>query len=65
MIRRIEREVKPLYDELLFLPYRASNSDPYPFEWVNYDAAHLDYGALLVRLSREYEHRFNGTHRHG
>lgn len=60
VIARLTRDVRPLYDEIQFLRYRATNVDPYPFEWVDYDATVTDYGALLVRVRREYEHRFNG-----
>ena len=60
VIKRLTADTRPLFDELLFLPYRATNVDPYPFDWVAYDDVAANYGALLVRVSREYEQRFDG-----
>ena len=57
-------QAKPSFDEFLVLRYRATNAEPYPFEWVDYDATQLDYGAILTRICPEYERRFrngNGT----
>lgn len=56
--RRIMKEAKPAFDELLVLPYRASNVPPYSFERVDLRAVDLDYGAIPTRISREYERRF-------
>lgn len=60
---RLIAEARPAFDEFLILRYRATNSAPYPFEWVNYDEMFQDYGAILVRVSRAYESRF-GTGAH-
>lgn len=57
---RLMTRARPAFGEFLILRYRATNADPYPFEWVNYDETALDYGAILVRVAREYEHRFGG-----
>jgi hypothetical protein len=38
--------------------YRATNVELYPFEWVDLKATELDYGAILMRISREYTRRF-------
>jgi hypothetical protein len=57
-------QARPHFDEFLILPYRATNAPPFPFEWVAYEEANLDYGAILTRISREYDRRFkngNGT----
>jgi hypothetical protein len=56
--RRIRERVEPHYDELVFLSYRASNRDPYPFEWVNESRTKKNYGSALIRISTEYEKRF-------
>lgn len=56
--RRLRALAAPAFDEFLMLRYRATNEDPFPFEWVNYDESRLDYGAALARISREYETRF-------
>lgn len=46
------------YDEFLILRYKATNEDPYPFEWVNQRETQLEYGAALTRISNEYQRRF-------
>ena len=43
---------------LLVLRFRATNVSPFPFEWLDYAQTAKEYGALLVRLSREYDRRF-------
>jgi hypothetical protein len=55
---RLLAEVKPKFFELIILKYRATNDPPYPFEWVSYADTFQDYGAALVRISREYDIRF-------
>jgi len=55
---RLRTNAAPKFDEFIFLRYRATNEDPFPFEWVDYDATRQDYGAALARISREYEERF-------
>lgn len=56
--QRIRGEVGPHYDETVILRFRASNVAPYPFAWVNHANTQLDYGAALIRISREYDARF-------
>ncbi len=51
-------EAASAFDEFLVLRFRATNERPYPFEWVDLEATGLDYGAVLVRVSRKYEERF-------
>lgn len=46
------------FDEFQLLAFRASNMDPYPFEWLDFDTTLTEYSALLTRVSREYEARF-------
>lgn len=58
---RLMARAKLHFGEFLILRYRATNAEPYPFEWVDYDQMALDYGAILVRISREYETRFSGA----
>jgi hypothetical protein len=48
------------FDEFLVLQYRATNEEPYSFQWVDYNRSFRDYGAILTRISREYEKRFGG-----
>jgi hypothetical protein len=50
--------VRQEFDEFLPLRYRATNEDPFPFEWVNQRETELEYGAALIRISNEYQRRF-------
>jgi hypothetical protein len=51
-------QAAPRFDEFLILRYRAVNEPPYPFEWADYSRTFNDYGAILTRISREYDRRF-------
>ncbi len=55
---RIRAQVAGKFDELLILQFRATNTDPFCFEWMDYRETIMDYGAILTRISREYENRF-------
>ncbi len=56
--RRLVGEAAPSFDEFLLLRFRATNAPPFPFEWVKHAETSADYGAILTRLSREYDRRF-------
>jgi hypothetical protein len=56
--RRLQHHVASLYDEFVVLRYSATNIAPFPFQWVNPNETSADYGAALVRISREYDSRF-------
>ncbi len=56
--RVLRAEAAPKFDEFLILRYRATNEEPYPFEWVDYSQSFNEYGAILTRISREYDKRF-------
>ena len=56
--RRLELEAKPHFDEFLFVPFKATNVSPFSFEWVDLKSLRLDYGAILARVSSEYERPF-------
>jgi len=56
--RRIEDKVSPHYDELLILRFSATNNPPYKFDWVNAQETKQLYGSALVRISAEYDRRF-------
>jgi hypothetical protein len=58
IVPRIEERVRPSYDELLILRFKATNAAPFPFEWVDPDNTERAYGAALVRISRSFEDRF-------
>jgi hypothetical protein len=55
--RHIE-ELRSHLDELLILPYLATNAAPFPFAWLDTNQTRRDYGSFLVRISRHYEQRF-------
>jgi hypothetical protein len=46
------------YDELLILPFEATNQRPFPFMWLNAHGVDLDYGAALARIGQVYDQRF-------
>lgn len=56
--RRLVAQAAPAYDEFVILRYRATNEEPFAFEWVDATRTEQDYGAALVRISREYDRRF-------
>ncbi len=55
---RLENGAQPAFDEFLFLEFKASNVEPFDFEWLNRTTTLNEYGAVLTRLSRKYEGRF-------
>jgi|SRR5690242_10145907 len=55
---RLRKDALPVFDEFLILNFTATNTRPYPFTWKDYGVLHLEYNALLTRLSREYDTRF-------
>lgn len=55
---RVLAQAAPAFDEFQVLRFRAENTAPFAFEWVDYAKTAKEYGALLVRLSREYDQRF-------
>lgn len=57
-IDRVTSEAKPHFDEMLFLPFLATNLAPYEFAWQNFTVTRNNYAALLLRVSAEYEARF-------
>lgn len=48
----------PKFDEFLVLRFIASNQAPFSFEWVSKSQTAMDYGAVLARISQQYEMRF-------
>lgn len=57
-VQRLEERAAPEFDEFLFLRFAATNTEPFPFAWVNEKDTVLQYAAMLTRVSREYEARF-------
>ena len=56
--RRLCSRAAESFDEFQILRFRATNVSPFPFEWVDLDQTSKEYGALLIRVSREYDRRF-------
>ena len=55
---RLVRDAAPAFDEFQLLKFRATNVSPYSFDWVSYGITRMEYSAMLVRISREYDKRF-------
>lgn len=56
--KRLLARAAPAFDEFQILPFQATNIAPFPFDWLDYERTVKEYGALLVRVSREYDRRF-------
>lgn len=55
--KRLRELAAPSFDEFLVLRYRATNEEPFPFEWVDQRNTELDYAAGLTRISSKYQQR--------
>ena len=56
--RRLISRAAEEFDEFQILRFRATNVAPFPFEWAALEQTAKEYGALLIRVSREYDRRF-------
>jgi len=56
--KRLLELARPSFDEFQLLRFRATNEEPFPFEWVDFDKTVTEYSAVLTRISREYDRRF-------
>ena len=56
--RRLTSRAAEKFDEFQILRFRATNIAPFPFEWEDLERTSKEYGALLIRVSREYDRRF-------
>lgn len=54
---RLIQLAAPAFDEFLVLRFEALNEPPYAFLWTNERITLLDYGAILARISQQYETR--------
>lgn len=57
---RLITETEGFFDERIFLRFKATNVDPFPFQWVNERETKRDYSAALTRIAMAYEDRFSG-----
>ncbi len=55
---RLSQRVAAQFDEFVVLRFNAENVPPYTFTWVNQSQTENEYGAAIVRISREYDSRF-------
>ena len=54
------QEIHGDFDEVLVLPFRASNEAPtFPFAWMDEGKTRRDYGAILTRIGSLYDERFS------
>lgn len=54
IVNRVQSE----YDELIVLPFVATNMAPFAFAWFNQAQTTADYNAALARIASRYERRF-------
>ncbi len=55
---KVRLELKDVFEEVVVLPFIATNKEPFEFDWVNLSAVANEYSAALIRISKEYERRF-------
>ncbi|MGA3170563.1 MAG: hypothetical protein ABSE62_06075 [Chthoniobacteraceae bacterium] len=56
---RLVRDAASEFDEFQLLKFKATNIEPYPFDWVDVEKTRMEYSAMLIRVSREYDKRFS------
>jgi len=57
-IQRLDAGARHDYDEFIVLTFQATNSAPFPFDWVDFTSTEKLYSAALIRTHRLYETRF-------
>src|SRR5947209_7733416 len=57
--QRLNDKARPAFDEFQILRFRATNARPFPFDWFDLGNTAMEYSAVLTRISREYDRRFN------
>jgi hypothetical protein len=55
---RARAELQSHFEEVIILPFVATNQPPLSFSWANTKTTTNEYGAALIRISQEYERRF-------
>jgi hypothetical protein len=56
--RHLLQRAAPEFDEFIILRFIATNEWPFDFTWKDAQAAQMDYGAALARISALYQQRF-------
>jgi hypothetical protein len=54
---RLLQLAAPSFDEFLILRFEATNEPPFAFKWANSQSTNREYGAILARVSQQYEAR--------
>ena len=55
---KVRADLQNVYEEVIVLPFAATNQPPHDFQWANATKVRNEYGAALVRISQEYQRRF-------
>ena len=55
---KVRADLQSVYEEVIVLPFIASNQPPHDFQWANATKVENEYGAALIRISQQYERRF-------
>lgn len=58
--RRVRDQVASSYNELLIFRFKATNEEPYLFQWVDFDETRRNYAAALTRISSAFQQRLPG-----
>ena len=58
-IKRLDAGARHDYDEFIVLPFQATNSAPFPFEWVDFVSTENLYSATLIRARKAFAARSN------
>lgn len=56
--QRLKDKAQSAFDEFQILRFRATNTTPFPFEWVDLGTTEMEYSSVLTRISRDYDRRF-------
>lgn len=55
--RRIDHELRPVFDEIIVLRYVARNEEPFAFAWHHANRVEDEYAAALIRILAEFDAR--------
>jgi hypothetical protein len=55
---KVRADLQGVYEEVIVLPFVATNQPSLAFQWANLTKVQNEYGAALIRISREYQRRF-------
>jgi hypothetical protein len=58
---RLREHAESSFEHFLILRFIATNVEPFPFKWVDPHGVVDDYGAMLTRISRDYDRRFRNN----